>query len=147
VQAVEISQQQVVLAMAVQSSCLSLLERTRQFREQSPEISDTLRILIRASDLGQRQLLALHQGLVCLAHSTPSTVTEMYSLRFYGLTQQAYALVSQLNLDRRTTLLGTRATSQIPQEQRALQLGRALDTWEIEVIQAMLTLAEKIERS
>jgi hypothetical protein len=71
----------------------------------------------------------------------------MYSLRFYGLTQQAYTLVSQLNLDRRTTLMGTRATSQISQEQRALQLGRALDTWEIEVIQAMLTLVEKIEHS
>ncbi len=137
----EIPQQQMVLAMAVTSICLSLIERTRQLKHHSSEYTETMILLLRAADLAQAQIQATHQSLVAMAQSAPTEVAQTHSLRILGLTQQAHSMVSQLNLDRKTLALGPRSAPQIPPEQIALRVGRALDTWETEIIGATNTLS------
>ncbi|WP_218080705.1 hypothetical protein [Anthocerotibacter panamensis] len=141
----EISQQQMVMAMAVQSGCYSLLERIRQMRDQNTVQPESVALLLRAGDLSYRQLLALQQCLINLAHSAPTPATQTHSLRLFGLTQQAYTMVSQFNLDRKTLLLGTRSAPQSSYAQIAHRIERSLDTWEAEVIGAILILAAQLQ--
>lgn len=133
----EISQQQMTMAMAVESSCLSLIERSRQLHSAEHTVT-----IARAGRLAAQQIIALQTCLIALARATPTSQTG--PLRLFGLTQQAFGLVSQFNLDRQTLALGVRSAPQLPAAQIALRIERSLDTWESEVIQAMLTLAESL---
>jgi len=136
----EISQQQMTMAMAVESSCLSLIERSRQLQTQSS--AEHTVTIARAGRLAAQQIIALQTCLIALAQATPTSQTG--PLRLFGLTQQAFGLVSQFNLDRQTLALGVRSAPQLPAAQIALRIERSLDTWESEVIQTMLTLAETL---
>jgi len=141
----EISQQQMVMAIAVQSGCLSLVERIRTMIEQKQDPPETLVLLHRAGALSALQFTMLNHGLLVLARAHPRPSSQTIALRFMGLTQQAYSMVTQLNLDRRTTALGQRSAPQAPQEQLHLLMELALDTWEMEIIGGMQRLSDRLE--